>query len=330
MPQTLQDLPPKWAHFCLGIEKFVTEELDFQLDGPPLLVGLSGGIDSTALLLCLRYLSARHGGRVEAVHLNHQLRPEADADARWVSEFCASLGVPCSIHCADVADEARKRGVGLEEAGRDIRYTLYAETLAAMGGRAYVALGHHLDDLGEDVLLRLVRGAAWPGLSGMPGRDDARRLLRPLLLTPKATLAGFLTDLGIGWREDETNSDPKWARNRMRHGVLPALQDENPNFLDSIARLWRVGNADRDYWEHLTETAGETLSNARLGVAHRALRIRLYKAALDALGPGQALAENLFRLDRAWIQRRIGARLQFPGEKTAAITASGVLFSAKH
>ncbi|MFH1915207.1 MAG: tRNA lysidine(34) synthetase TilS [Pseudomonadota bacterium] len=329
LPRSLQDLPPRWAHFCLGIERFVADDLGVELAGKRLAVGLSGGVDSTALLLCLRCLAARGGGRVMAAHLNHRLRPEADDDARGVADLCAALDVPCVIREVDVATVAADLGIGVEEAGRSVRYALYADVLADHGAD-FVALGHHLDDLAEDVLMRLARGTAWPGLAGMPGRDDARRLLRPLLLTPKVELVRFLTDLGVSWREDTTNEDERWSRNRVRASLVPLFLRENPNFLDSMARLWRVGEADRDYWSAQTARVGEQILNATLVAAHRALRLRLYKAALDRLGPGQALADTLFGLDRAWQDRRTGAVFQFPGEKTAVVTGSGVVFSAKH
>jgi tRNA(Ile)-lysidine synthase len=329
MPNSLQDLPPKWAHFCLGIERFITDDLALDTTGMTLAVGLSGGADSTALLLCLHWLAVKNGGRVVAAHLNHRLRPEADNDARWAAALCESLGVPCVVREEDVAALAASRGVGVEEAGREARYILFADVLAQHGAD-FITLGHHLDDLGEDVLMRLARGTAWPGLSGMVGRDDGRRLLRPLLLTPKSTLTRFLTALGVPWREDATNSDPRWARNRIRATVMPLLLQENPNFLDAVARLWRVGSADRDYWDAMTRNTGTTLSDTTLAEAHRALRLRLYKAALDGLGPGQPLADTLFGLDRAWQDRRIGATFQFSGEKTAAITAAGVVFSVGH
>lgn len=329
MPRSLQDLPPQWAHFCLGIERFITDDLALDTTGMTLAVGLSGGADSTALLLCLHWLAVKNGGRVVAAHLNHRLRPEADDDARWAAALCESLGVPCVVREENVAGLAASRGVGVEEAGREARYALFADVLARHEAH-FIALGHHLDDLAEDVLLRLTRGTAWPGLSGMVGRDDGRCLLRPLLLTQKSTLAGFLTALGVSWREDVTNSDPRWARNRIRSTVMPLLLQENPNFLDAVARLWRVGSADRDYWEAQTATVGTTLSDDILTGGHRALRLRLYKAALDRLGPGQALADTLFGLDRAWQDRRIGATFQFPGEKTATVTGSGVVFSTRH
>ncbi|WP_367614104.1 tRNA lysidine(34) synthetase TilS [Pseudodesulfovibrio alkaliphilus] len=300
-----------------------------ELAGKRLAVGFSGGIDSTALLLSLRCLTARGGGRIVAAHLNHRLRPEADEDARWVAALCATLGVPCVIREADVATLAEDSGAGIEETGRQARYALYADVLTDHGAD-FVALGHHLDDLAEDVLMRLARGTAWPGLAGMSGRDDTRRLLRPLLLTPKAELAAFLAELGVPWREDASNEDQRWSRNRVRASLVPLFLRENPSFLDSVARLWRVGEMDRDYWGVQTASVGERIPNAVLSKAHRALRLRLYKAALDRLGSAQVLSDTLWGLDRAWQAHRVGAVFQFPGEKTAVVTSHGVVFSAKH
>jgi len=328
-PGSLQDLPPKWAHFCLRVERFILDELGFDLTNKTLIAACSGGADSTALLLVLHWLARRNGGRVVAVHLNHGLRPEACEDAAFVRGLCDALGVDCVIRKIDVAALAAETGTGLEEAGRNARYALFAEALAECGGDA-VAVAHHLGDLAEDVLMRLVRGTGWPGLSGMAGYDPARRLLRPFLLAQKSELTGLLADIGVGWREDRSNSDKRWTRNRVRHDILPLMLEENPNFPETVARLWRVGALDADYWAGQTADAGELVPAQRLRAAHKALRLRLYKAALDALEGGQALADTLFKLDAAWTEGRIGAKFQFPGDRTAVITASGVLFSAKH
>ncbi|WP_366141548.1 tRNA lysidine(34) synthetase TilS [Pseudodesulfovibrio sp.] len=294
-----------------------------------LISACSGGADSTALLLVLHWLASRSGGRVVGVHLDHGLRPESGDDAAFVRGLCDALGVECVVRRVDVADLAETSGVGLEEAGRNARYALFAEVLAGHGGDA-VAVAHHLDDLAEDVLMRLVRGTGWPGLSGMAGYDPVRRLLRPFLLTRKAELTGLLADIGVGWREDCSNSDERWTRNRVRHAILPLLLEENPNFPEAVARLWRLGALDAGYWAEQTTGADGLLDNRRLHAAHKALRLRLYKSALDGIGGGQVLADTLFRLDTAWTEGRIGAVFQFPGDRTAAITASGVLFSAKH
>ncbi|MBI9078213.1 MAG: tRNA lysidine(34) synthetase TilS [Pseudodesulfovibrio sp.] len=329
IPHTLQDLPPKWAHFCLHVEKFIAEDLNIDLIGKSIVTAFSGGADSTCLLLIMQYLALKNGGRVVAVHLNHNLRLEAAEDSRWVQSVCDAMGIKYVVESKDIRALAQECSIGLEEAGRNARYELFQQVMIASSAD-YLAVGHHLDDLCEDVLMRLTRGTGWPGLSGMAGYDPARNLIRPLLLTSKTTLMEFLTDIHLEWREDASNTDSEWARNRIRNNVLPLFMKENPNFHESIARLWKLGRIEEHYWATRTTNISDTLSNEILKDAHQALRLRLYKASLDKHGQGQALANTLFKLDRAWLENRVGSKFQFPGNKTAAITASGVVFSCTH
>ena len=329
IPQSLQELLPKWAHFCLYTEKFITEELDVDLNGKLVVVGLSGGADSSALLLVLHYLSPRINCRIMAAHLNHGLRDEAGADELWCRELCESLGIEFVSESRDIGKEAQEAGIGLEEAGRNARYDFFSRVLD--DNRAdFVALGHHQDDLSEDVLMRFIRGTGWPGLSGMAGFDPKRRLIRPFLMLPKSTLKAFLRHLGIDWREDASNEDLLWTRNRIRNDLLPLILKENPNFGDSVSRLWKIGRIESDYWDQSTAALTDTLDNDTLNGVHKAVRLRMYKACLSKLGPSQVLAHTLFKLDEAWEEKRVGAVFQFPGEKTVRITALGVVFSAKH
>lgn len=329
IPQSLQELLPKWAHFCLYTEKFITGELGLGLGGKRLVVGLSGGADSTALLLVLHYLCPRNGCRVMAAHLNHTLRDDADADAAWCRALCDSLSIECISESRDIRKAAREAGVGLEEAGRNARYDFFRRVLEDKQADL-IALGHHRDDLSEDVLMRFIRGTGWPGLSGMAGHDPDRHLIRPFLMLPKSTLKAFLAHVDVKWREDASNEDSRWTRNRIRNEVLPLILRENPNFGDSVARLWKIGRIEGDYWDDMTRSLPKTLGNELLEGAHQAVRLRMYKARLADLGPAQALAHTLFKLDEAWEEKRVGAVFQFPGEKTATITASGVVFSASH
>jgi len=329
IPQTLQELLPKWAHFCLHVEKFIAEDLNVDLNGKSIVTAFSGGVDSTCLLLVLQYLALKNGGRVIAAHLNHNLREEAADDALWVQSVCDTMGIECVVKSKNIRSLAQEFNIGLEEAGRNARYELFQEVMIAKSAD-YIAVGHHLDDLCEDVLMRLTRGTGWPGLSGMASHDPTRNLIRPLLLTPKTTLIEFLTDMNLVWREDASNAAPEWMRNRIRNDVLPLFLKENPNFPESIARLWKLGRIEEHYWAAQTTGVTDTLSNEILNESHQALRLRLYKASLDKLGDGQALANTLFKLDRAWLKNRVGSTFQFPGNKTAAIVASGVVFSSTH
>ncbi len=336
-PQTLQNLPPRWAHFCLGVERFLREELHMPpMQGATLLVAVSGGADSTALALLLRYLGPRLDYRLRAVHLDHGIRPESGDDARHVGQFCAALNIPCTVERHDVPQLTRELGQGLEHAGRTARKRFFTRMLDASGA-AWIATGHQLNDLAEDQLMRQLRGTGWPALGGMRGLIPEERLVRPLLLTPRATILEFLGALGVSWREDPLNQDPACLRNRVRARIVPAMLDENPDYLSTAASLWRQARLDADYWAEVERESGVRplpqggvlLPAAMLGRSHQALRLRLYKRCLEVLGPGQTLADNLLRLDRSWREKRVGAKVQFPGGKTAAVLSQGIAFTAE-
>ena len=331
----LQDLPPRWAHFCLGVERFIHNELDLRLQGAQLAVALSGGVDSTALLLVLHCLAPRMQCRLLAVHCDHGIRPESAKDAHFSAQLCARLGVACHSERMDVPALARERKMGLEEAGRLARQKLYAR-MRSERDCSHIATGHQLNDLAEDQLMRQLRGAGWPALGGMRGVAPEQGVLRPLLLTPKSVLEKFVAALGFSWREDASNQDTIFLRNRVRHSVLPLLLQENPAYLDAVAGLWRQAQYDAAYWEATMEhmlSELEWRDNGALFLPHpvlsrspKALRLRLFKKCLEMIGPGQPLATSIFRLERSWQERAFGAALQFPGDKEARVTARGVLF----
>lgn len=337
MPPTLpklQELPPKGARFCLGVGSFAAQELGFDFRNAACLVACSGGADSTALLLMAALLCPMHGGRVLAAHLDHGLRDDSSQDARFVAELCEKWSIPLVSERQDVAALAAARGIGLEEAGRLARYD-FLERVRVQAGADIILLGHQLNDLAEDQLMRLTRGGGWPALGGMAGLDASRRLLRPLLLTPRANLEKFLTIAGVSWRTDTSNFEDAYMRNRVRRELVPVLQRENPAYLDSVARLWRQARLDERYWQGETERVlaqlpcvsnnGTFLLPAEvLNLCPAPLRLRVYKAALEALGPGQALSDGLFRLDELWRARATGKKLRFPGDKEARVTQSGI------
>ena len=327
---TLQDLPSAQAHLCLNVRRFALDELNAGLQGAHAIVALSGGSDSVALLRILHLLSPSLKLRLTAVHLDHGLRPTSAADADFCRQTCDGLDIPIVLDRADVAALADEWSTGLEDAGRRARYELLERARQERNAR-WIATGHTLDDLAEDQLMRQIRGAGWPGLGGMDAKDDRRRLLRPLLMTPKAELRQLLTALGQPWREDETNQSPDYTRNRVRAAILPRLLDENPNYLQAVTRQWRLAALDR---AHLADTA-ELLQDTPEGILlprqillnlPPSLRLKLYKTALERLGPGQPLFENLMNLERAFAAKRTGTVVQFPGGKTAGISRAGVVF----
>ncbi|MDR2696581.1 MAG: tRNA lysidine(34) synthetase TilS [Deltaproteobacteria bacterium] len=335
MPLTLQDLDPVDARLCLGVERFITGELGLAFANQRWLLAVSGGADSMALLHILHVLRPRLSVELHVMALNHALRPHSGAEAEGVRELCDALGIACTVRRLAVAECAAARGLGLEEAGRALRYAALEEERKRLGA-AWIVTGHQLEDLGEDVLLRLLRGTGWPGLGGMPAVDAGRQLLRPLLLTPAGALRAFLRRCGIGWFEDESNNDRNFRRNRVRHALWPLLLEESPRLAEHIAHLWRIARADEAYWDARLESMlpeGEgavTLEGAVLRGLEQAARLRLYMRAVSRLrrehGRGQSRAETLFALDAAWREGRGATRFQFPGGIRAEVRRSGVSF----
>lgn len=184
----------------------------------PVVLGLSGGRDSVALL----YLLVQQGCCVRALHVHHGIRAaEADADAAFCRRLCDALDVPFELQRVDVPAMATEQGVSLETAGRHARRWLLAA--AARRCQGVVALAHHADDQAETVLFRLARGAA--GFRGMQPVHVASGVtwLRPMLSWRRADITGWLEQMGQAWREDSTNAVPDVARNALRLEALPAL-----------------------------------------------------------------------------------------------------------
>ena len=342
----LHDLSPGSARLCLDVEAFYRHWLGLG-PGARLLAALSAGADSTALTCILHILAPRLQLRIAAVTIDHGLRREAALDVRCAQDLCKRLGIVCACRHADVAGLAAVRGRGLEEAGRHARYILLERERQAQGA-AFVALGHHAADLSEDVLLRLTRGAGWPSLGGMAARDDARRLLRPLLFVQPDKLKALLQECGVSWREDASNQEQRFRRNRFRHKILPLLRQENPNFDAQVRSLWKIARCDQDYWESeldkaltahpwQTEESGETLLLPRdlLRPLHQALRLRLYLKAVRHLhgqgeSGGQGRAATFLAMDRALQEGRGNKRFQLPGNLEAHLRRGEILFSRNY
>lgn len=184
----------------------------------PLVVGLSGGRDSVALL----HLLAEKGCQLHACHVHHGIRgAEADADADFCRTLCQQLGIPYEEHRIDAPALAAAAGQSLETAARLARRGILKEAAARLG--AVIALAHHADDQAETVLFRLARGAA--GARGMDPVAEAEGCtwVRPLLCCTRARLTEWLREKGLDWREDSTNAVADVTRNRLRLEVLPAL-----------------------------------------------------------------------------------------------------------
>jgi tRNA(Ile)-lysidine synthase len=245
--------------------------------GERLCVAVSGGADSTALLVAMFEVKAELGIVLSAAHVHHGLRGEAaDADEAFVRELCERLGVPLTVFCVDTAERMSAAGEGLEEAARELRY-------AALGGLDVdaIATAHTLDDQAETVMMKMLRGAWTEGLGGISpvvegksftstgekqvlplrqaqGQDDkfkiTGRVLRPMLGVRRSEVEAFLRARGQAWREDESNQDVSLTRNRVRHELMPALRAFNPKVDDALARTAEIAREEEAFWQ--AEVAG--------------------------------------------------------------------------
>ena len=245
------------------MRKTVADEAMFP-PGSAVLVALSGGADSMALLHALLSLRETLGLRlIAATHVNHGLRgEEALRDEQFVREQCRSLGTPLTVLHADVAAEAAARGEGLEAAGRRIRYAYFEREAERLG--AVVATAHTLNDSVETVLLHLARGCGLGGLRGIPASatlPGGARAVRPLIGCTRAQVEGYCAENAIRFVTDSTNADPSFARNRVRVQVIPALTAINPSLPAAVSRLMKRAGQDEAY---LRAQAADALECAAL------------------------------------------------------------------
>lgn len=203
-------------------------------DGDRVLVAVSGGADSMALLHLLHEL---HPEGLCAAHFDHGIRPDGGRDRALVESFCARRGIPCDCGVGDVLARARVQKESLEEAARKLRYE-FLEAAADRAGATRIATAHTLDDHIETVLMRLLRGSGIRGIAGIPARRG--RIIRPLLSARRLDTVTYCHENSVPFREDPTNADTRFARNRIRHVVLPTLRRADPGVEDDLVAVGRV------------------------------------------------------------------------------------------
>ena len=285
--------------------------------GATLVVGVSGGADSSSLLYSLNHLRESLGFSLHVAHLNHDFRgEEADEDARFVEAMARDLGLPFSVEKQDpIAYQREHRISSFEQGAREMRYRFLAEVAAKVGAPA-VAVGHTSDDLAETVLLHIMRGAGLHGLRGMtetapwpwPTGLDTPIIFRPLLETSKSETVEYCDELGRPYRQDSGNLLFKFTRNRVRQQLMPLLAAEyNPRVQDALVRLANTASLDLDYMESELERvwngllAPEWRGNETAG---RSPSISLLRSAFDGLHP----AMKRLALRRAYVAAKGDAR----------------------
>jgi tRNA(Ile)-lysidine synthase len=280
--------------------------------GDRVAVAVSGGADSVALLVAMADARTELGLVLSAVHVHHGLRgAEADGDAQFVTELAKQLDVPLRIEHGDAGALAAERGQGIEEAARALRYRVF-HTLMASREIYAVATAHTLDDQAETVLMKMLRGAWTEGLGGIAPVvtvESNGRVVRPLLEVTRAEVVAYLEGRGQPWREDSTNREQTFTRNRVRHTLLPQLREFQPRIAEHLSRMAAVARDEEAWWSRELARvmpgmvlpgkpvrgggranstrpgeAGVAMELERIRAMHPALQRRVLRAAAEQVG----------------------------------------------
>jgi tRNA(Ile)-lysidine synthase len=301
------------------LERVVTGGL---IEAPaPLVAMLSGGRDS----VCMLDLAVRHRGpdAVTALHVNYGLREDSPADERFCAELCGRLGV-----ALEVERPRRPEGPGnLQAWARDARYAAAAALALASG--ATIVTGHTADDQVETILYRLASSPSRRALLGMRAHDGA--LARPLLGTTRAETTAYCEERGLSWREDRSNQDPAFARNRIRLGLLPELERVHPAAAANVLRTAELLRAEAELLDAAVEEAlaggpggRNTIALAKLAELHPALRRLVVQRLADAAA-GRPVAGAARHAEEVTALRRTGIAMLDLGGGVRAVAERGIL-----
>ncbi|MBI3087802.1 MAG: tRNA lysidine(34) synthetase TilS [Candidatus Omnitrophica bacterium] len=291
------------------------------------LVGVSGGPDSVALLHVLAGLRATLGMALAVVHVDHQLRPDSADDAAFVEALARRWQVPATILRRDVRAETSGQGRSLEDAARRVRYDAFLDA-ARLHSATRLTLAHTADDQAETVLMRLLRGSGLTGLSAIPitrSLEDVT-VVRPLLGIWRTEVLAYLARHRLAFREDATNRDPRFLRNRIRRELLPLLEQAyNPQIkllLGQLAEQCRTDmgflqTAAQRHWKRLVKASNGSLAIRIEAFLQQpsALQRQLIRMALERLQGDLAGFEfrHWREIERLFTTRPVGTLLDLPG-----------------
>ncbi len=250
------------------------------------LVALSGGADSVALLHIMHTLSKEYGFKLYAAHVNHNLRGEAaKKDEIFSQALCHRLGIQCFVKSADVKSVAKAYAISEEMAGRRVRYEFFSELMQEYDIE-YTATAHHKNDNAETIIMNFLRGSSLSGLSGIPYRRDS--YIRPLLDVTRSEIEGYCKENGLDYVTDITNSENVYTRNKIRNILIPQLEREyNPNIVDTLTANAHIISEDENFISNTVDTEYDkyvkdsAVSVNDLMSLHKAISKRIIRKMID-------------------------------------------------
>ena len=311
------------------VQRFV-EAHELLCPGAKVIVSVSGGADSMALLSLLHRLESTYRLTLIVAHINHQLRgKEAARDARFVERYADKLGLPFHKTNVDVKALKRRTGLSPQHAARQLRYGALQSLFRSLAA-THIALGHTADDQAETLLMRLLRGGGPAGLAGIP----AKRMpfIRPLLEVHRHSILEYLRAAGIPWVEDSSNMSRNYLRSRIRLDLIPTLRAYHPNIAQRLHHVADMLRADNDVLEQRTEDLAKQVLSWRVGntmlairrapfaAAPLAMQRRLLRYAMDRL-PNSGNAAGFRDIEALWQfavnDDKVGRRLTLAGQLIA-------------
>ena len=304
-----------------------------------IILGISGGADSVCLLYIINEIRDTFCLNITAVHVNHSIRETAGRDEAFSKELCEKLGISFVSYTIDCPKIAEEHKLSLEEAGRNERYRLFEET----GRKSYgeggfkIAVAHHMDDLAETLLFNLSRGSGINGLSSIKVKNGC--IVRPLLCLTRKEIEEYLSENGISHIEDETNSDDDYARNRIRHNIIPELNEIAPGAVKNMGRTASQLGEIEDYltiktdelWDKYAEKSEEgILIKEGMIKEHPAIVKRaIHRALIEVAGRARDIASVQIEAVYDLLLAKTGHKRDLIYNMEAVRDYAGVMISLK-
>lgn len=220
-------------------------------NGDKIVIGVSGGPDSIALLDVLIKLQSKIKFNITVAHINHMIRDEAIDDQKYVEQYCKNKNIPCFVKQEKVEELAKQEKIGTEEAGRNLRYEFFNEVLEKTASTK-IATAHTKNDNAETVLMNILRGTGTSGLKGIKAKRD-NKYIRPLIECERKEIEQYCEENNLEPRIDKTNMENIYTRNKIRNLLIPYIQKEfNPNIIEALNRLSQIASMENEYLETKT------------------------------------------------------------------------------
>ena len=246
-------------------------------NGDNIVIGVSGGPDSMALLNSLININEKNGLSYKIVvsHINHGIREEADSETLFVQEFCKQKQIPCYVRKEKVEELAKFQKIGTEEAGRNLRYEFFEE-VAKKENANKIATAHNANDNAETVLMNIIRGSGTSGLKGIEAKRN-EKYIRPLIECTRNEVEEYCKEHNLNPKQDKTNLENIYTRNKIRNILIPLMQKEfNPNIITSLNRMSQIAKEENEYLQkQVVKTYNEILIKENLNIEKKTIELDL-------------------------------------------------------